>query len=429
MSFSAFSIVEKVNIDEQHLKLTEMFINDQNSKKICLFSNVHYDDYNKIYIFPVVERCLKMIIADDTYRTAVQSSGIEAYCQLACEFVLGNNSKAIAQNRCFGIPTISSIGALRLGAQFLREKLSYTTYCTVFPDFRGIYKGVFTSAGFEKGFALRMPEKENFSFKYFLLDLARVPNRSVLVIGMCGITSTGADPSMLEWYIIAQIVARKGLFVFFDATFQGLVSGDVDLDAYPVRYLEQQGFEFFVAQDFSFNMDLIGERPGNLCVVLKSATACKNTKLILREIMRLSYFSPSVLGTCIVSKILGDLDLRAEYYRNLKGIVIKLDNMRKWFLCTLRGVCRKNYWDKYEGQRGLYLNLELNTNQIEHLRNEHHIYLPNGGWFCLAGLNTLNLSLFCRKIVEVIDCEKLNTEEKTLKWIPTLKAKSGNIRS
>lgn len=416
MSVSAFASVTKANIDE-HVKLSEMFVNDHNSRRICLFSNVHYDEYNKIHIFPAVERCLKIAI-EDGFKVTVESSGIEEYCQLACEFVLGSNSKAIAQNRCFGVQTISSIGALRLGAQFLREKLSYTTYCSIYPDCRGIYNSVFIAAGFGKGFTLRMPEIESNSFKRFLSDLERVPDRSVLVIGICGIGSTGLDPSMLEWFKIARIIDRKKLFPFFDATFQGLVSGEVDLDAYPVRYLEQSGFELFIAQDFSFNMGLVSERPGNLCVVLKSASLLKNTKITLSEYMRVSCFTPPALGAHVVSKILSDIDLRDEYYHNLKAIVLRNENMRNHFMCNLRGLCRRYDWVKYENQMGLYVNIELNPFQIERLRNEYHIYVPNGGWFCLAGLSSVNMTLFCRRIFKTIMCgnidEIISSSGKTL---------------
>ncbi|KAL5275095.1 GOT1 family protein [Megaselia abdita] len=406
MSVSAFASVTKANTDE-NLKLSEMYRSDHNLRKLCLFSNIPHDEYNRIYIFPAIERCMKIAIEYNTYRISVDSGGIEEYCQLACAFVLGNNSNAIIQNRCFGVQTISSTGALRLGAQFLREKLAYTTFCTIHPDCRGIYNSVFIAAGFEQGFTLRVPEIENTTFKYFLLDLERVPERSVLVIGICGITSTGLEPTMFEWNKIAYIVARKNLFVFFDATFQGLISGDPDTDAYHVRYFEQKGFEFFIAQDFSFNMGLVSERPGNLCVVQKSASTCRNTKAILSEYMRVSCFTPPVLGAHIVSKILSDIYLREEYQENLKAIVLKYEILRNSFICNLKRFCKKYDCEKYENQKGLYVNIDLTLPQIELLQNEH-IYVPNGGWFCIAGLNNVNMDFFCKKIIETVSCA--NTE-------------------
>ena len=52
---------------------------------------------------------------------------------------------------------------------------------------------------------------------------------------------------------------KRNLFPFIDAAYQGFATGDLDGDAWPVRYLVERGFEFFVAQSFSKNMALYGK--------------------------------------------------------------------------------------------------------------------------------------------------------------------------
>jgi aspartate aminotransferase len=56
-------------------------------------------------------------------------------------------------------------------------------------------------------------------------------------------------------------------FPFFDIAYQGFASGDVEKDAWSVRYFAEQGFQMFVAQSFSKNMGLYGERVGALHIV------------------------------------------------------------------------------------------------------------------------------------------------------------------
>ena len=51
---------------------------------------------------------------------------------------------------------------------------------------------------------------------------------------------------------------------------QGFATGDLDEDAWVVRYFERCGFEFFVSQSFGKNMGLYGERIGFLSGVLSS---------------------------------------------------------------------------------------------------------------------------------------------------------------
>ena len=56
------------------------------------------------------------------------------------------------------------------------------------------------------------------------------------------------------------------LVPFFDCAYQGFVDG-VEEDAAPIRLFFDEGFEFLVAQSFSKNMGLYGERIGALHVV------------------------------------------------------------------------------------------------------------------------------------------------------------------
>jgi aspartate aminotransferase len=55
------------------------------------------------------------------------------------------------------------------------------------------------------------------------------------------------------------VFQEKKLFPFFDAAYQGLASGDLEEDAWPVRYFVDRGFEMLIAQTFSKNMGLYGK--------------------------------------------------------------------------------------------------------------------------------------------------------------------------
>lgn len=49
---------------------------------------------------------------------------------------------------------------------------------------------------------------------------------------------------------------RRNLFAFFDSAYQGFASGNLEKDAWAVRYFVSQGFELFCAQSFSKNFGL-----------------------------------------------------------------------------------------------------------------------------------------------------------------------------
>ncbi len=72
----------------------------------------------------------------------------------------------------------------------------------------------------------------------------------------CAHNPTGVDPTPDQWKQIADVMVEKGHVTFFDSAYQGFASGDVDKDAYAVRYFVSRGFELLVAQSYSKNFGL-----------------------------------------------------------------------------------------------------------------------------------------------------------------------------
>lgn len=66
---------------------------------------------------------------------------------------------------------------------------------------------------------------------------------------------------------------KNNLIPFFDSAYQGFATGDLEKDAWPIRYFIEQGFQMVISQSFAKNMGLYGERVGALHVV----TSCKDT--------------------------------------------------------------------------------------------------------------------------------------------------------
>jgi aspartate aminotransferase, cytoplasmic len=49
---------------------------------------------------------------------------------------------------------------------------------------------------------------------------------------------------------------ERKLFPFFDSAYQGFASGDLERDAWAVRYFDSRGFEMVCAQSFAKNFGL-----------------------------------------------------------------------------------------------------------------------------------------------------------------------------
>lgn len=60
---------------------------------------------------------------------------------------------------------------------------------------------------------------------------------------------------------------KNNLIPYFDSAYQGFATGDLEKDAWPIRYFIEQGFQMIISQSFAKNMGLYGERIGALHIV------------------------------------------------------------------------------------------------------------------------------------------------------------------
>jgi len=131
---------------------------------------------------------------------------------------------------------------------------------------------------------------------------------------------TGVDLTDGEWdRVLSLFKERKGdLFPVFDSAYQGLAKG-LDEDVAIVRKFHKEGMEFIVCNSHSKNFGLYGERVGSCFVACESAEIASNVSSRCQLRIRWNYSVPPLFGARIVSAILGDAKLRAEWEQELAG--------------------------------------------------------------------------------------------------------------
>jgi aspartate/methionine/tyrosine aminotransferase len=82
----------------------------------------------------------------------------------------------------------------------------------------------------------------------FLGALGNAPAKSVFLLHACAHNPTGVDPSEAQWEAIANVMVEKSHYAFFDCAYQGFASGDLDKDAWAVRYFLERGIPMLVCQ-------------------------------------------------------------------------------------------------------------------------------------------------------------------------------------
>ncbi|XP_012284106.1 probable aspartate aminotransferase, cytoplasmic [Orussus abietinus] len=384
--------------------LSKAFADDPQETKVNLTVGAYRTNEGKPWVLPVVRKVEKAL-ANDTLQNHeyLPVLGLDAFSRAATELLLGQNSATLLQGRAFGIQCLSGTGALRVGAEFLARTLGFDTFYYSSPTWEN-HKLVFINAGFKKGCEYRYwnPATRSIDIDGLLADLSDAPENAVVILHACAHNPTGCDPTPEQWAKIASVIESKRLFTFFDCAYQGFASGNLDQDAYAVRYFEKLGFEFLCAQSFAKNFGLYNERVGNLVVVMSDPKELIQTKSQLTLIVRGMYSNPPNHGARIVASVLTNPDLFQEWKEHIVTMAERIKGMRAGLYERLLKLGTPGTWEHIINQIGMFSYTGLNERQVEHLKDHYHIYVMRSGRINMCSLNEKNLDYVSQAIHDTI---------------------------
>lgn len=226
--------------------------------------------------------------------------------------------------------TLSGTGACHIGARLLADFLKPKTVWISDPTWNN-HHVIWTLVGQQvqqKVYPYYNPKSKAIDEEGMLTALELAEEGDVVILHACAHNPTGLDLTQNQWIQLANLISRKGLHPFFDVAYQGFASGDPEKDAWSVRYFVSRGLELCVAQAFSKNMGLYGERIGALHVISSNIITKDLVQAQLAYYQRGEISTPPAHGARIVSAILQDRNLRDEWLRNLKEMTSRINSMR-----------------------------------------------------------------------------------------------------
>lgn len=236
------------------------------------------------------------------------------------------------------------------------------------------------------------------------LDTA--PEGSIIVLHACAHNPTGVDPTQDQWKQIAKVIRARGHFPFFDCAYQGFASGDLNQDAWAVRYFVEQGFELCIAQSYAKNFGLYGERAGCFHFVTSpGADAVSTVSRIASQLailQRSEISNPPAYGARIAALVLNDEKLFAEWEANLRTMSGRIIDMRKALRSKLEAMGTPGTWNHITDQIGMFSFTGLTEAQVLKIRSDSHIYMTKNGRISMAGLNTHNIDYMAKAVDKVV---------------------------
>jgi len=230
-------------------------------------------------------------------------------------------------------------------------------------------------------------------------DLGQLRAGDVVLLHGCCHNPTGANLNLTEWKSVIAKLNEAGAVPMIDIAYQGFGDG-LDEDAAAVRLVASSVPECLIAASCSKNFGIYRERTGLLMAVAQDRGLGKTTQGNLAFLNRQNYSFPPDHGARIVSTILTDDTLRADWKAELEDVRLNMLGLREQLASELQRLSGSDRFHFLAQHRGMFSRLGCSPEQVEVLRKDHGIYMVGDSRMNIAGLNANTVPLLARAIVD-----------------------------
>ena len=383
------------------LGLTDAWRKDPNPLKVNLGVGVYKDASGNTPILASVKAAEAAILATAVSKSYMPIGGAADYAAHVQALIFGAEHEVVRDGRARTAHTPGGTAALRVGADFLQRFLPQATVWVSAPTWAN-HKGVFGVAGFKTAdYPYYDAATKSLDFARMTEVLETIPAGDIVLLHACCHNPSGADLSAGQWREVAAIAARRGWLPFLDFAYQGYGDG-LEEDRAGVLALAATCGEFLVASSFSKNFGLYQDRTGALTVVAGSAVAAGQAFSHVEIAIRVNYSNPPAHGGLIVSRILGDPALCAQWQGELAAMREHIAATRVAWVEALARHAVPGDFSFITRQKGMFSFSGLSDAQVTFLRDQKSIYMVGGGRINVAGITRGNIDYLCAGIGEAL---------------------------
>jgi len=383
------------------LGLTETYLADPRKEKVNLGVGIYVDEQGKVPVLEAVRQVEQALSRDDQPRSYLPIDGLPAYNRETQKLLFGMDAPIIAAGRVATAQTIGGSGALRVGADLLKQVLGANAKLAISNPSWGNHHVVFRTAGFQLiDYRYYDDASHGLDFAGMLADLGKLEPGTVVLLHACCHNPTGVDLDAAQWAQVVALLKDRGLLPFVDMAYQGFDRNATE-DATAVRLLADSGIPaFVVANSYSKSFSLYGERVGALSFVGADRDEAARLLSRIKTTIRANYSSPATHGAKLVAGVLGSPELHALWEQELGGMRDRIHAMRAAMVDKLAALGAPDF-GFINRQAGMFSYSGLSKVQVDRLREEFAIYALSSGRICVAALNTGNIDYVTKAIAAV----------------------------
>ena len=384
------------------LSLMEQFNADPRQGKINLSIGLYYNEDSIVpQLDTIIEAQKRIEPLQSKTKLYLPMEGFKPYREAIQALLFGTNSPAVQSGRAVTIQTLGGSGALKVGADFLKNYFPNSEVWVSQPTWDN-HVAIFNGAGFKTHFYPYFDAQTGgVNFEGMLSALKQLPEQSIVLLNPCCHNPTGADLNPAQWDQVIDVLKAGNLIPFLDIAYQGFGDG-MEQDAYAIRAMDQAGLNFIVSNSFSKIFSLYGERVGGLTFVCDDVEAAQATFGQLKATVRRIYSSPPTTGAWLVDQVLNDAELNQQWQGEVQHMRERIIKMRQILRDELSKALPDRDFNYLVEQKGMFSYTGLTGEQVDTLREDYAIYLVRSGRICVAGLNMNNIYVVAKAVAEVL---------------------------
>ena len=377
------------------LALMAAYREDPRDAKVDLGVGVYKDATGNTPVMRAVKEAEKRLQAQQTSKAYVGLAGDPAFADAMINLVLDDT---IARDRIAAVATPGGTGAIRQAFELIKMAAPEATVWLSNPTWPN-HPSILNYLGM-KSAEYRYFDRatRGVDFDGLMADLAGVTAGDIVLLHGCCHNPTGANLTSDQMAAVIALMNTRGAIPFVDIAYQGFGDG-LDADAQITRMIAQGFDNVLIAASCSKNFGIYRERTGILMAVARHAQEAKLTQQNLNYLNRQNYSFPPDHGARVVTTILNDPALRADWEAELEDTRNGMLSLRKQLADELRRLTNSDRFDFLAHHRGMFSQLGTTPEMVEKLRADHGIYMVSDSRMNIAGLNTDTVPILARAIV------------------------------
>jgi aspartate/tyrosine/aromatic aminotransferase len=372
--------------------------NDSRPEKIDLGVGVYRNAAGETPVLDTVKKAERHLVETQMTKSYIGTDGDPTFNAAMQAMTFAG---AVADDRLVTIQTPGGSGSLRVAAGMLLRAKDAVTVWVSEPTWAN-HVPLLGGAGLElKSYPYYDTQRHAIEIDAMLDTLRNAPKGDVVLLHGCCHNPSGLDPSEAEWQAIMDVIVERELLPFVDIAYQGFARS-VNDDNYVIRELAPRVPEMIVSNSCSKNFGLYRDRVGSLSHLCADTVTRDVVSSQVNNYVRTLYSLPPDHGAAVVSMILNDSELSAEWLGELKKMQDRLRGMRVLLNDALVEKTPEHDFSHLVRANGMFCFLGITPQQVERLKSDFGIYLVDSSRINVAGVTEENVGYLSNSIAAVV---------------------------